>query len=117
MTQTPYSDRLPTSQIIADLLSETELRSQIDRLRAELAECQRRERVLMDAADSLGDMSLRAERRLRESDPSYAAGYEQGMVDAREHILSAGRQANRNRVVADVRRMLAEVGLDPQTGR
>lgn len=117
MTQTPYSDRLPTSQIIDDLLNEADLRAELARAETRIRELERQNRVLTGAADELGDMSIKAQRRMRSVDPSYAGGYEQGMVDAREHILARARLANRNQVVADVRRQLTEAGLDASTAQ
>ncbi|WP_114906771.1 hypothetical protein [Ornithinimicrobium murale] len=117
MTQTPYSHQLPTHRIIHDLLAEEDLRTRNDVLHAELEEARRQLRVLTAAADSLGDMSLAAQRRLRDIDPAYAGGYEAGMVAARDHVLSVARQADRVRVVSEVTQMLSDVGLDPTTGR
>lgn len=112
MTDTPYSDQLPTRRIIQDLLRSGEHDEETCALRAELAEAKRRERVLLNAVKELDHLSLRSMAQYRDADPAYASGYEQGMVDALQHVLSAHRRSDRNRVIETVRGMLTEAGLD-----
>lgn len=111
VTDQPFSDRIPTRPLIQDLLTRTEEQERLAAVTAELSDAHRRLRVVRAATEELDRTSLVAQRRLREADPVYAAGYEQGMVDAREHVLAALRRSSRPEVLAQVRALLASVDL------
>lgn len=115
MNDDTFSDRIPTRALIDDLLDREQQVAALARVTAELDDAQRRLRVVRDATESLDRTSLIAQRRLRaQKSPDYAAGYEQGMLDAAEHVMGALRRSGRTQVLAQVQQLLASADLtDP----